>query len=99
MSFNGHAGTRLFVGNLAWKITVDDLRKAFGGFGPLRDVVVVMDRETQRSRGFGFVEFESAEDARRAVSAMNGEELGGRALKVNVAEKKREDRRDRGDRY
>jgi RNA recognition motif-containing protein len=78
--------TKLFVGGLSWETTADDLRTAFAKFGAISDVAVVLDRATGRSRGFGFVTFETAVDAGEAIKAMNGAELDGRTLKVNAAE-------------
>jgi hypothetical protein len=76
--------SRLFVGGLAWETTADDLREAFGAFGQVTDAVVVMDRGTGRSRGFGFVVM-SHKDAPKAIAALNGTELQGRPIVVNVA--------------
>jgi RNA recognition motif-containing protein len=78
--------TKLFVGGLSWDTTTDDLRTAFSKFGTIVDVAVIPDRATGRSRGFGFVTFESPEQADDAVKGMNGAELDGRTLKVNRAE-------------
>jgi RNA recognition motif. (a.k.a. RRM, RBD, or RNP domain) len=82
----GAAGipSRLFVGGLAWETTADDLREAFGAFGQVSDAVVVMDRGTGRSRGFGFVVM-NHKDAPKAIVALNGTELQGRPIIVNVA--------------
>ena len=74
---------RLFCGGLAWATTTEDLREAFTPYGEVTDAKVVSDRETGRSRGFGFVEMESGGDA--AIEGMNGKELNGRALTVNEA--------------
>jgi hypothetical protein len=76
--------SRLFVGGLAWETTADDLREAFDPFGPVADAVVVMDRGTGRSRGFGFVVM-SHKDTGKAIAALNGTELQGRQIIVNVA--------------
>jgi RNA recognition motif-containing protein len=78
--------TKLFVGGLSWDTTSDDLRTAFAKYGAISDAAVVLDRATGRSRGFGFVTFETATDAMEAVKNMNGAELDGRTLKVNAAE-------------
>ena len=80
---------KLYVGNLAFATTSDDLRDAFSEFGTVSSATVVTDRETGRSRGFGFVEMEDG--AEQAVEAMNGKDLGGRTLNVNEA-RPREDR-------
>jgi hypothetical protein len=76
--------SRLFVGGLAWETTADDLREAFSVHGPVTDAVVVMDRGTGRSRGFGFVVM-NHKDAPKAIAALNGTELQGRPIIVNVA--------------
>lgn len=78
--------SKLFVGNLDFGTTKADLEALFSQVGPLRDVFLPVDRETSRPRGFGFVEFESEEDAKRAIDRFNGYELSGRALRVNAAE-------------
>ena len=74
----------IYVGNLPWSTTEDDLRRAFGQYGEVQSAKVIMDRETGRSRGFGFVEMED-EAADQAISALNGQDMGGRGLKVNEA--------------
>jgi RNA recognition motif-containing protein len=83
----------LYVGNLSFSTTADDLREAFSQYGTVTSATVIMDRETGRSRGFGFVEMEGG--AEEAVTAMNGADLQGRALKVNEA-RPREERRSGG---
>lgn len=80
---------KLYVGNLAFATTSDDLKDAFSEFGTVSSATVITDRETGRSRGFGFVEMEDG--AEQAVEAMNGKDLGGRTLNVNEA-RPREDR-------
>ena len=80
------AGTRLYVGNLNYTTTEEGLREAFGGDGRVvKDVYVVIDRDTGRPRGFAFVEMGSPADCQSAVEAMDGADLDGRALKVNEA--------------
>ena len=79
----------LYVGNLSFSVTADDLRAAFGQYGTVTSATVVSDRETGRSRGFGFVEMSDGGEA--AIEALNGNELQGRALTVNEA-RPREDR-------
>jgi RNA recognition motif-containing protein len=74
----------IYVGNLPWTSTEDDLRKAFGQYGQVHSAKVIMDRETGRSRGFGFVEMDDAA-ADQAITALNGADFGGRGLKVNEA--------------
>jgi hypothetical protein len=80
---------KLFVGGLAWATTDDSLRGAFEKFGSVQEAVVVLDRETGRSRGFGFVTFTQDADADRAVAEMNGAELDGRSINVNEANERR----------
>ncbi len=75
----------IYVGNLAYNATEDDLRSAFGAFGQVTSVKIVRDRETGRSRGFAFVEMEDGEGAQTAVTQMNGRDLNGRNLVVNEA--------------
>ena len=77
---------KLFVGGLSWDTTTEDLTAAFAKFGQVVDATVILDRATGRSRGFGFVTFANPPDANEAVKAMNGAELDGRILKVNLAE-------------
>jgi len=78
-------GAKLFVGNLAWSVDDDELRKLFAEHGELVSASVVTNRYNGRSRGFGFVEFESAEDAETARAAMQGTEVDGRELNVDIA--------------
>src|SRR6185503_17944121 len=79
------AGGKLYVGGLAWATTDEGLGAAFAPFGKLISAKVVRDRETGRSRGFGFVEFETEPDADKAVAGMNEKELDGRRLRVDKA--------------
>lgn len=81
-------GSKLFVGNLDFGTTRNDIEALFSQFGPLKDVFLPVDRMTSRPRGFAFVEFESQEDANRAIARLDGHELAGRALKVNLAEER-----------
>lgn len=83
---------RLYVGNLAFAATSDDLRELFGQYGSVTSADVIKDRETGRSRGFGFVEM--AEGGEAAIEALNGSDMQGRTLTVNEA-KPREPRRGR----
>ncbi len=76
---------KLFVGNLSWSMNSDDLRAAFESFGEIDDAVVILERDTGRSRGFGFVTFVNAADADAAIAEMNEKEVQGRALIVNEA--------------
>ncbi len=82
-------GNKLFCGGLSWSTTSDSLQEAFSNFGQVTEAAVISDRETGRSRGFGFVTFERAEDAQEAVKAMNGAELDGRSIRVDVAQDRR----------
>lgn len=76
---------KLFVGGLSWGTNDESLRQAFARFGTLEDVAVVVDRDTGRSRGFGFVSFADAEQAQAAKDEMNGTDLDGRSLRVDFA--------------
>jgi RNA recognition motif-containing protein len=77
---------RLYVGNLAWAVTDQDLRDLFSEAGKVETSQVVVDRETNRSRGFGFVEMASDEAADAAIKKFNGRDLKGRAIRVNEAQ-------------
>jgi cold-inducible RNA-binding protein len=79
---------KLFVGGLSWNTNDDGLRQAFDRFGRIDEAKVILDRETGRSRGFGFVTFSDAESARAAMGEMNGTSLDGRNIKVNEAEER-----------
>jgi RNA recognition motif-containing protein len=83
--------TKLYVGNISFNTTNQDLNDLFGEIGTVESANVVEDRETGRSRGFGFVEMASKEEAENAIAQLNGKEIDGRELKVNEA-KPREDR-------
>ena len=83
--------TKLFVGNLSFNTTENDLQDAFAAHGTVTETNLMMDRATGRPRGFGFITMGSAEEAQKAIAAMNGKEMDGRALTVNVA-KPREER-------
>ncbi len=78
-------GNKLFVGGLAWATTDDSLRVAFEQFGEVAEAKVITDRETGRSRGFGFVTLSTDEEAQAAQAAMDGSELDGRTVRVNEA--------------
>ena len=86
---------KLYVGNLSFQTSSQELEELFGSVGTVESASVVEDRETGRSRGFGFVEMASQEDGEKAIREFNGTELGGRSIKVNEA-KPREDRGGRG---
>jgi RNA recognition motif-containing protein len=79
-------GSKLFVGNLDFATTRDQVETLFAQAGTVKDVFLPMDRETGRPRGFAFVEYESEEDAEKAIERFNGQEFGGRTLRVNPAE-------------
>ena len=82
---------KLFVGNLSFDITENDLQDAFAAHGTVTETNLMMDRTTNRPRGFGFVTMSTPAEAQKAIDALNGKELAGRALTVNVA-KPREER-------
>jgi RNA recognition motif-containing protein len=79
---------KLFVGGLSWGITDAELQKAFEPFGEIKEAKVITDRDTGRSRGFGFVTFTRDEDAATAISKMHGTNLDGRTIAVNEAQEK-----------
>jgi RNA recognition motif-containing protein len=87
---------RLYVGNLGWNVTEADLAQLAAPHGEVLETTVITDRETGRSRGFGFMTIESA-NVQDVIRALDGQELDGRAIRVNEAEDK--PRRDRGGRY
>jgi cold-inducible RNA-binding protein len=76
---------KLFIGGLSWNTTSDQLKAAFAAVGPVSDAVVITDRETGRSRGFGFVTYANDADADKALNEMSGTMLDGRAIKVDAA--------------
>ena len=80
----------IYVGNLSYNTTEGDLRELFCVHGNIKSISLPMDHETQRIKGFGFVEFATVEDAIKAKEAMDGKELDGREIKVDFAEDKRE---------
>jgi RNA recognition motif-containing protein len=84
----------LYVGNLPHSTTEAELRNLFGAHGQVDNVTIITDRETGRARGFAFVEMADAGEAEKAIAALNGSELGGRALKINEAKPKTERPRD-----
>ena len=84
-------GNKLYVGNLSFRVTSEDLQEYFGAAGAVESANVVYDRETGRSRGFGFVEMASESDANNAIAQFNGQEYDGRNMVVNEA-RPREDR-------
>ena len=84
-------GNKLYVGNLPFSTTEDSLRDAFGQCGTVTDVMIAVDRQTGRSRGFGFVTFSSDEEANAAIGKFHGQDMDGRTIQVNEA-RPREDR-------
>ena len=78
-------GNKLYVGNLPYSVRDSDLEQAFGQFGAVTSAKVMMERDTGRSKGFGFVEMGSDAEAQAAISGMNGQSLGGRSVTVNEA--------------
>src|SRR5438874_4724477 len=88
-------GKKLYVGNLSYETTETELEALFAPFGTVQSAQVIMDRDTGRSKGFGFVEMGSSQEAQAAIDAMNGKEVDGRKLTVNEA-RPREERRGGG---
>ena len=84
-------GKKLYVGNLTYGVTDSELEQMFAAHGTVQSAQVIMDRDTGRSKGFGFVDMSSAQEAQAAIAAMNGKDVNGRNLTVNEA-KPREDR-------
>ena len=91
-------GTKLYVGNLSFRTTSEELKDAFAAVGTVESASVIEDRDTGRSRGFAFVEMATPEEAAAAIEQFNGKDFGGRNLTVNEA-KPREDRGGRGGGY
>ena len=87
---------KLYVGNLSYSTTEDDLRQLFGPYGAPDSVSVISDRGTGRSKGFGFVEFSKDDEAKAALTALNGKEVDGRALTVSEARPRTEPSGNRG---
>jgi RNA recognition motif-containing protein len=83
----------IYVGNLSYGMSEDELRNAFGEFGEVSSVKILMDRETGRSRGFGFVEMPNQSEAETAIAQLNGKDVGGRALRINEARPREQQRR------
>jgi cold-inducible RNA-binding protein len=83
--------SKLYVGNLSYNVSEDDLRELFNQAGEIKEVTLIMDRDTRRPKGFGFVEFMTQADAEKAIQMFNEHELDGRRLTVNMA-RPREDR-------
>ncbi|PID99496.1 RNA-binding protein [Candidatus Saccharibacteria bacterium] len=85
--------TKLFVGSLPWAVDDQQLKELFSEFGEIAYCKVIIDRDTNRSKGFGFVEFEDDEAAKAAVAKMDGSELNGRTIVVNEARPREDNRR------
>ena len=88
----------IYVGNLSYEVTEDDLRLAFESFGQVESASIIKDKYSGQSKGFGFVEMPSSEEARSAINGLNGKELKGRTLNVNEARPRSEKPRGRGGR-
>ena len=93
ISGTGGHGMNIYVGNLSYDVGENELRQAFEEFGSVDTVKVIMDRYTDRSKGFGFVEMPEDDEAKSAISELNGKDLLGRQIKVNVARPREEGRR------
>ena len=91
-------GKKLYVGNLGYGVTDSDLSKMFEAHGTVESAQVIMDRDTGRSKGFGFVEMKTEQEAQAAITALNGKDADGRALKVNEAKPRTEGSRGSGGR-
>jgi RNA recognition motif-containing protein len=83
-------GKKLYVGNLGYGVTDSDLAKMFEPHGTVESAQIIMDRDTGRSKGFGFVEMKTEQEAQAAITALNGQDSGGRALTVNEAKPRTE---------
>lgn len=89
----------IYVGNLSYNLSEDELRSAFDAFGQVSSVNIIYDKITGQSKGFGFVEMDNREEALAAIKELDGKELKGRAIKVNEARPKSDDRRGGGGGY
>lgn len=90
MFYEGGGRVKIYVGNLSYSTTEDGIRSAFSQFGTVDSVDVIVDRNTGRSRGFGFVEMSDDAEARAAINGLNGKDLDGRSLNVNEAKPRAE---------
>lgn len=90
-------GKKLYVGNLAYSVSDSDLEQMFGAHGTVQSAQVIMDRDAGRSKGFGFVEMGSDQEAQAAITALNGKDMDGRSLTVNEARPKENNRSGGGD--
>jgi RNA recognition motif-containing protein len=89
-------GKKLYVGNLSYDVTDSALQTMFEAYGAVRSAQIIMDRDTNRSKGFGFVEMENDQEAQAAIAGLNGQQNGGRALTVNEARPKTDGGRSGG---
>ncbi len=80
---------KLYVGNLSYQMSESDLEAAFGNFGTVQSARIITDRDTGRSKGFGFVEMENDDQAQECIENLDGKELSGRNIRVNIAQDKR----------
>ena len=87
-------GNRIFVGNLPWSVDYEKLKELFGPHGEIEDAIVVSDKQTGRSRGFGFVTFKEESSAQKAIAEMNQKDLEGREINVTEATPLKEDSRE-----
>ena len=87
---------KLYVGNLSHQVSEDELSQAFEAFGQVESAIIIRDKFSRESKGFGFVEMPSSQEAQAAIAGLNGKELKGRTLNVNEARPREEGRRDRG---
>jgi len=84
-------GKKLFVGNLSWNVRDEELKNAFAPHGTVEEAVVIMDRMKNRSKGFGFVTMSTEEEAQKAMEALNGQEIDGRAVNVSEAREEKKE--------
>jgi len=94
--FEGEDEMNIYVGNLSYTVTEDELRQAFEAFGQVTSASIIKDKFSGQSKGFGFVEMPSSEEAQAAINALNGKEMKGRSLNVNEARPRTDDRRQGG---
>jgi cold-inducible RNA-binding protein len=87
---------KIYVGNLSHQVSEDELSQAFEAFGQVESAIIIRDKFSRESKGFGFVEMPSSQEAQAAIAGLNGKELKGRTLNVNEARPREEGRRDRG---
>lgn len=92
-------GRKLYVGNLPYSVSEDSLSETFSEFGRVESVKIIIDRDTGRSKGFGFVEMSSDSEASSAISGLNGKDMDGRPLKVNEAKPQERNARSSGGRW